>query len=389
MATYISSNQNRFYAALEAAYGQAATINAANRYPAVRLQAQQVLEPGRRRDKTGSRTFLGHSSNSRRKSAFATETYLTAWDGADQPGYGPLVQAAMGAAPQLSSGLVVASAQSGNAIVTTVPHRLSLGSCMSYNNEIRFVTSVPASNSVVLNAPFSTIPPANAPLAATITYGLGTVLPSMTLYDYWDPITAVSRIVTGAAVDVFGVSVNGDFQEMQFSGPAGNLIDSSSFRAGTAGLVEFPAEPALNGFDYSIVPGNLGQAWLGAGPSQFYTLTEAAIALKNNIDLRSLEFGSSYPLGMTPGPRQVSTSFAVLAQDDAQTAALYAAAKQRTLVSAMLQLGQQQGQLMGIYMSSVTPEIPQYDDTGTRLQWHFRNNLAQGVTNDEIYVAFA
>jgi len=389
MATYISSNQNRFYAALEAAYGQAAAASAANRYPAVRLQAQQVLEPGRRRDKTGSRTFLGYSSNSRRKSAFATQTYLTSWDGADQPGYGPLVQAAMGAAPHLSSGLVVASAHSGSSITTTVPHRLSPGSSMSYNNEIRFVTSIPASNSVLLNAPFSKTPLANAPLAATITYGLGTVLPSLTLYDYWDPITAVSRIVTGAAVDVFGVSVNGDFQEMQFSGPAGNLIDSTSFQAGTAGLVEFPAEPALNGFDYSIVPGNLGQAWLGAGPSQFYTLTEAAIALKNNIDLRSLEFGSSYPLGMTPGPRQVSTSFAVLTQDDAQTAALYAAAKQRALVSAMLQLGQQQGQLMGIYMSSVTPEIPQYDDSGTRLQWHFKNNLAQGVTNDEIYVAFA
>lgn len=389
MASYISSNQNRFYAALESTYGQAATITPANRYPAVRLQAQQVLEPGRRRDKTGSRTFLGYSGNSRRKSAFATQTYLTSWDGADQPGYGPLVQAAMGATPQLSGGLVVASAQSGSDIVTTVPHGLSVGSAMSYNNEIRFVTSVPTTESVVLNAPFSTTPSANTALPATIGYRLATVLPSVTLYDYWDPITAVSRVVTGAAVDVFGISVNGDFQEMQFSGPAGNLIDSSSFEPGMAGLSGFPAEPALNGLDYSVVPGNLGQAWLGAGPSQFYTLTEAAIALKNSIDLRSLEFGSSYPLGMTPGPRQVSTSFVLLTQDDAQTTALYAAAKQRTQVSAMLQLGQQQGQLMGIYMSSVTPEIPQYDDTGTRLQWQFKNNLAQGVMNDEIYIAFA
>lgn len=389
MSTYISSNQNRFYAALEGTYGQAASITAANRYPAVHLQAQQVLEPGKRRDKTGSRTFLGYSSDARRKSAFVTQTYLTSWDGAAQPGYGSLVQAAMGATPQISSGLVVASAQSGSAVMTTASHGLSIGSAMSYNNEIRFVTSVPAANSVVLNAPFSTIPPVDAPLAATISYGLGTVLPSVTLYDYWDPITAVSRLVTGAAVDVFGVSVNGDFQEMQFSGPAGNLIDSSSFEAGTAGLSAFPTEPALTDFNYSIVPGNLGQAWLGAGPSQFYTVTEAAIGLKNNIDLRSLEFGSSYPLGMTPGPRQVSTTFSLLTMDDSQTAALYAAAKQRILLSAMLQLGQQQGQLMGIYMSSVMPEIPQYDDGGTRLQWQFKNNLAQGVTDDEIYVAFA
>src|ERR1700761_4733398 len=119
MATYISSNQNRFYAAVETSYGVAAPIRSENRYPAVRLQAQQALEPGRRRDKTGSRTFLGSSSSSRRKSSFATQTYLTSWDGVEQPGYGPLVQAALGATPLISSGLVVASAQSGSSIVTT------------------------------------------------------------------------------------------------------------------------------------------------------------------------------------------------------------------------------------------------------------------------------
>jgi hypothetical protein len=118
-------------------------------------------------------------------------------------------------------------------------------------------------------------------------------------------------------------------------------------------------------------------------------LTEAAIAIKNNIDLRNLEFGSSYPLAMTPGPRQVHSTFTLLAQDDAQTSSLYAAAKERSTISAMLQLGQQQRQLMGIYLSSVVPEIPSYDDGGTRLQWQFKNNLAQGINDDEIYIAFA
>src|SRR5581483_12038130 len=108
MATYISSNQNRFYAAVEASYGKAAQIATANRYPAVRLEAQQALERGSRRDKTGSRTFLGTARSARRKSAFETSTYLTSWTGPGQPGYGPLVQSAMGAVPQISSGLVVA-----------------------------------------------------------------------------------------------------------------------------------------------------------------------------------------------------------------------------------------------------------------------------------------
>jgi len=387
--TYISSNQNRFYTAIETSYGQAAPISASNRYPAVRLHGQQTVERGHRRDKTGSRTFLGTSVGVRRKSLFETQTYLTSWSGSGQPGYGALMQAAMGAPAQLTAGLVVASAQSGVTLETTAPHGLSVGTAISYQSEIRFVTSIATATSLTLNAPFSHTLASNSPLAPTVTYKLATALPSVTLYDYWDPITAVSRIVTGAAVDLFGVSVNGDFHEMQFSGPAGNLLDSSSFESGTSGLSTFPSEPALSNFDYSIVPGNLGEVWLGPGPSQFLTLTEATIALKNNIDLRSLEFGSSYPLAMTPGPRQVSSTFTVLAQDDAQTTALYAAAKNRILISAMLQLGQQQGQLMGIYLSAVTPEIPAYDDSTTRLQWQFKNNLAQGVNDDEIYVAFA
>jgi hypothetical protein len=55
----------------------------------------------------------------------------------------------------------------------------------------------------------------------------------------------------------------------------------------------------------------------------------------------------------------------------------------------MLQLGQQQGQLMGIYMPNVTPEMPDYVDSDLRLTWTFNNNLAQGTADDEIYIAFA
>jgi len=33
--------------------------------------------------------------------------------------------------------------------------------------------------------------------------------------------------------------------------------------------------------------------------------------------------------------------------------------------------------------------VPNYDDSETRLQWQFRNNLAQGTANDEIFIAFA
>ncbi len=292
-------------------------------------------------------------------------------------------------APQISSGLVVASAPTPTQIQTREPHGLTAGGALSYLNEIRFVTGAPDSVTINFNAPFSNVPVANAMLAPTITYNLGTALPSITLYDYWDPVTAVSRIVTGAAVNGFGVTVNGDFHEFTFSGPAADLLDSSSFAAGSAGLASYPAEPALRAFDYSIVPGHLGEAWIGSVPDQFFTLTEATIEVNNNIALRNMEYGSSYPRAIAPGEREVASTFTLFAQDDSQTEALYIAAKDRAVVSAMLQLGQQNGQIMGIFMPSITPEIPAYIDSQTRLQWQFKNNLAQGTAENEISISFA
>lgn len=389
MASYISSNANRFYAAVESAYGEAAAVTSANRFPAVRMQAQQLLEPGKRLDKTGTRTFLGTPTTSRRQTAFETRTYLTSWTSPGQPSYGPLFEAALGAPPISNSGLVVGAVTNGTQLETTAPHGLSMGLAISYSGEIRFVTQVIDPLTIVVNAPFSSTPGSNAALAPAITYPLAIALPSVTLYDYWDPVTAVSRIITGAGVDTLTLSVDGDYHEFVFTGPACDLLDSSSFVAGRAGLASFPAEPPLTSFDYSIVPGHLGEVWLGATPNQFFTLTQASLEVKNNIDIRNQEFGSSYPRAFTPARRQVASNFTIFAQDDSQTGALYAAAKQRTTISAMLQLGQQQGQLMGVYMSSVTPEIPNYDDSETRLQWTFKNNLAQGTAENEIYIAFA
>lgn len=389
MGTYISSNANRFYTAVETSYSQAAPVTSANRFPAVRLQAQQALQYAKRLDKTGSRTFLGVPKDSRRQTLFQTRTYLTSWSGNGEPGYGPLLQSALGLNAQLSSGLLVAAAQGPNQLQTTTPHGLSVGCAISYFNEIRFVTAVPDPSTLVINAPFSNTAGANAALSPTVTYKLAGALPSVTLYDYWDPKRAVSRIVTGAAVDTLEISINGDYHEFVFTGPAADLIDSSSFVSGFAGLSSFPEEPGLASFDYAIVPGHLGQVWLGSAPDQFFTITSATVEIKNNINLRNQEYGSSYPLAIAPGPRQVASDFELFAQDDAQTAALYTAAKERNTMPVMLQLGQHQRELMGLFLPNVTPEVPEYDDSETRLQWQFKNNLAQGTADDEIYLAFA
>jgi len=185
------------------------------------------------------------------------------------------------------------------------------------------------------------------------------------------------------------VTVNSDYQEFDFEGIAKDILDSSSFSSGQGGMNSFPAEPTLGNFDLSVIPGNLGQAWFGASPQQFQTLTAASLQLGNSLDTRSREFGSATPLAVSPGNRSVLLNVSLFEKDDIATAGLYQAARQRSPISVMLQLGQAQGQLFGVYLKSVVPEMPNFDDSETRLQWSFQKSQAQGTCDDEIAVAFA
>jgi hypothetical protein len=388
MGNYIWSDANRFYAATESTYGIPASIVASNRLAAARLQCHQSLETTVRRDKTGSRTYLGSAASATRVSRFELSANLISWDDVTAPCYGPLVQAAMGGFPELVQGLAVATV-SGVQIQTQTPHNLSVGSAISSGGETRFVIAVPDSATVTLNVPYSITPPVGAILDTTIGYRLANQLASVSLYDYWDPANAVSRLITGAGVDKFQIDVKGDVHSFYFSGPAADVLDSSSSVFGVSGITSFPAEPALSAFDYSIVSGQLGQVWLGSPLNQVFTLTEAAIEIRNNLLVRNQEFGSAYPRAIVPGPREVISNFTLFAQADSDTQSLYAAAKARAPVSALLQLGRQQGQMMAIYLPNVVPDLPFFDDAERYLLWQLKNNLAQGVSNDEAYVAFA
>ncbi len=389
MANYISTNNNRFYAAVEATFGQTPAITAANRMPAVELSAHQQLQQSLRRDKTGTRTYLGSSPLMRRATAFSVSTYLSSGFGGGVPGYGPLLQSACGGVPSLASGLTVAAMPDALHLVTTTAHGLVAGNGVSQGSEVRFVESVVDSLTVLLNAPFSATLAAGTMLTPCTSYPLGNSLPSVSLFDYWDPADALDRIITGATVDTLAVSLNGAFHEMTFSGLAADLLDSYSFVTGSAGLTSFPTEPTVGGFDYSIVAGHLGEVWLGANAQQLFTLTAATIEVKNNLVPRNMEFGSIYPLSIPAGPRDVALTFSVYADDSALVTNLYIASKQRMPISAMFQLGQQQGQMMGIYIPSFVPEMPLYDESQSRLIWDFKGNIAQGTNNDEIYIALA
>lgn len=389
MPTYISSNANRFYTALENAYGRVESITATNRIPAVKLGIQQQVETGTRRDKTGSRTFAGVPAGVRRRTAFELQTYLTSWDKmAAGPGYGPLFEAAMGGSPVRYEGGIVALSTVAGRLGFVAPHGLAPGQAVCSGGEIRFVAAIVDEQTVQLNAPFLVLPAAGAAITATVTYAPATELKSVSIFDYWSPATAVQRMLFGAGVDQMEILVNGDYHEFRFSGIAKDVLDSTSFEAGAGQLQSFPEEPAVEAFDYSIVPGHMGQAWLGTGPSRFCTITAATIAVKNSLDTRSRDFGACGARAVSPGERTVSAAFDLYTRDDDATKELYQAARQQSPISVMFQLGEAEGQLMGVYLKSVVPEVPEFDDGENRLQWRFRASRAQGTVDDEISVAF-
>jgi len=52
---------------------------------------------------------------------------------------------------------------------------------------------------------------------------------------------------------------------------AQDVLDSASFQAGQGGLATFPAEPTPVPIDYALVPGNLGEVWMGVIANQMFT----------------------------------------------------------------------------------------------------------------------
>ncbi|MBM3725498.1 MAG: hypothetical protein FJW40_08750 [Acidobacteria bacterium] len=390
MACYISTNANRFYLADEPAFGTVPAITAQNRVPALRLEARQELARSVRRDKTGSRTFAGLPANMRRSTQYALSSYMTSWGNTAQPPlHGPLFKSALGSDALMFTGGTVAAGTTATQIVFSVNHGLGVGQGIRFGGEIRFVTAIVSPVAVIVNAPFTITPSLGSPIGATASYAPRTELPSMSIFDYWSPATAVQRIVRGAGVDRLRIRVNGDFHEFEASGPAADLLDTASFQAGAGALTAFPPEPAISGFDYNIIPGHLGQVWIGTGPDRFHTLTDAEVIIDNNMSTRELEFGADSARCLAPGERSVQLRFSLFEMDDDATRALYQAARTRSPIPVMIQLGQTQGQLFGVFMSSMIPEVPEFSDRETRLVWNFSESRAQGVADDEIFVAFA
>ncbi len=388
MANYVLSKNNRYYVALESSYGVVPTVSATNRVPGVRLAVttEKVTVP--RPDKTGTRTFLGIPGMPRRITGYEFETSLMAGTGALPPAVGQMVQAALGASTGSSTQQTVTVNGGGAELDFPAPHNLAVGNAVTVGGEIRIVASVPSPTSVELSAPLTSVVSGSAQVLPAAAYSPANVLPSVSLFDYWDPSSTVQRIVRGAGVDEMEMVVDGTEHRLVFRGPAAANVDSSSFQASDGGLSVFPTEPAVRAETWAPVPGNLGQAWLGSPPSQVLTLTRALVRVKNNLVTRSFEFGATQPLALSPGDRDVEVQFEVYSTDQSVFTQMYQAAQTETPIPLTIQLGDQAGAMAAVYIKTFVPQVPQFNDAETRLLWNFSSSRAQGAGNDEIFFAF-
>ncbi len=387
MACYISSRNNRYYAAVEESYGTAAPVTAANRFNAVTLEAQFEYERPRRRDKTGTRTDLGFTGELKRKTRFALQTYLYSRESGDQaPRYGALVQSALGGAPRVVGGGKAVASVNGLTLTFGSAHGLTLGDAITVGGELRFVAAAPDSNSVTLSAPLSGA--AGQVTGGTVVYSPATGLKGVTVYDYWDPETAVQRLLRGSAVNTMELKLNADFHELTFEGQAADLVDNKSFVEGSGGLSTFPAEPEREMVNDWPVPGHLGQAWIGTGPDQLHTLVDAKVRIKNNIDFRSKDFGALAPRCIVAGDREVTVELELYSQDRAVFDEIYQAARQQSPIGLTLQMGDAEGSMCGVYIPALIPAVPELLDGEERLRWRLRGCKAIGTGEDEIHVAF-
>jgi hypothetical protein len=308
-------------------------------------------------------------------------------EGVLPPAAGQMIQAALGGAAQQTDAKPATVSGGGLQLDFQLSHGMSEGSAVNVNGELRFVESVPSLTSVRVCAPFTKTSGATVVFPA-VAYSPAKSLPSVSLFDFWDPNVAVQRIVRGAGVDEMEIQVDGLDHRLVFRGPAAQHVDSVSFQPTTGALAAFPPEPAVQAETWAPVPGHLGQVWLGNSQTQVLTLTKALIRVKNNLQTRRFEFGSDYPLALSPGEREVDVEFEVYSTDQSVFAELYRAAQTETPIPLTIQLGDQAGAMAAIHVKTFVPQVPHFDDGETRLLWSFASSRAQGTGDDEIYFAF-
>lgn len=388
MGCYINRTDERVYGAIESQYGQARTVGAADRLRFSRLVVREEIVRGQRRDKTGTRTKHAPHPEIRSENRFEIDCYFARrlpMSPADAMTM--MVEASLGGNRVANSAAAVTVVgQGGKELSFGIPHGLSAGQGVRFRNEVRFVRTVLGPQSVELCAPFESAMQAGEILENAITIWPGDKPKPFTMADYWTPTGVLDRVLAGCVVEEMTVKLNSDFHGATFRGTVREVVAAEGFTAGAGGLSSFPAEPALNQSPTMLVPGHIGRMYFGG--NEYYVL-DLSIGVKNNADTNAREFGQRYARCFSADVREVEVGFSLYASDEAASRALHATARAQQATTAMVQMGNKAGELVGIYLPSVVLSIPAMGEKDSRVVMSYGKCVGYGAANDEISVAFA
>jgi hypothetical protein len=383
---YIASLSNRIFIKSETDFPEADSMADAAVAPVTSLALTSNRKQLYRRDKTGYRSESPVMGPQRELIEFSLESYGTGWSGGSvKPAIAPILESGMCLSGELSPAYVVQSS-SGASITLSADAPLRVGMGFAFGSEIRFVESISGPRDFTLNTAFSIQLTGGSQLDGCANLATGDVVNTMSILDSWAPSQAVQRFVTGAVTDELKIKVNNDFLEISAKGYARNLYDSVSGIGGSE--FEFPVEPVNSSpLQNSPIAGHLGQAFIGVPAGRLCTLTQAEIRIENNIEPRTDEFGCFSTKAFVLGRRRVSLDLTVFERNDELSHALYSKAVNNEPVSVMLQMGDQPGSMFAVYLPAVLFPVPAFSDSEPRLLWQFRNAVAMGLQNDEVFIA--
>ncbi|WP_031498577.1 phage tail tube protein [Bryobacter aggregatus] len=381
---YIATLSNRIFIKSEVDDPEVGNMEAAQLAPVTAFQVNSNRKRIFRRDKTGYRSDNPVVGPQRELIEFSMDAYGTGWTGGtEKPAIAPLLESALCQSASLGTSYIVQSS-SGKSVTLAADGMLSVGMGLAFGSELRFVESISGPRDFTLNTAFSVDLTAGAELAGCVNLSLGDTPSTMSVLDTWAPNQAVQRFLTGAISDKLSLKINNDFLEISTKGFARNLVDSVSGSVGADST--FPAAPPA-ALTSTPIAGYLGQAFLGVATARLCTLTQATIHIDNDIQPRTDEFGCFSTKGFVLGRRKVSLDLTVFERNDELSQALYTRAVNNEPVSVMLQIGNQPGSMFAIYLPAVLFPVPAFNDGQSRLLWQFRNAVALGMQNDEVFLA--
>lgn len=384
---YISTYSNRVYILPPVAEGDNSASTPALA-PITKLSVKTKRSNTIRQDKTGVRSELAMGGRQREIVDVTLSGYGTGGTGTTEGNavLSPFSSALCSALGSQASCTVTASTDS--TITLTEGQTLEIGDGVSFGSEVRFVTAKLEGNVYQLIAPFRVAPIAGDTVQKCASLKPGNSNIAFGLLDSWDPDTSVQRLLTGVQANTFEISINNDFLEYTLQGYALKVVDSVNNSSSTN--VDFASlKGAANSTMAMPIAGHLGQVWIGDTPTKVCTLTQATIRVDNGLVLRNDEFGCYDAKSTVLGRRSVTVDLALYQKNDTVSQEIYQKSINNQPVSVMLQIGNTPGSMFAVYLPAILFEPPQFDDSKERVIWQFKNGLAQGGADDDIFLAFA